>query len=176
MSIQGFAARQRGTSVILIVAFLAAYADIPAIARAGGDTEVRVSNQDVRIEGDVAFISYDLEGPEGGTYIINVELRREHDPSFILVPSDLSGDIGEVKAGGSRKLIRWEYLRDLPIGIHGEDYYFKIEVIRPGGFPWLWVGLGTAAAAGAVVVILAGKSSSTSAPPGVQELPMPPAR
>jgi hypothetical protein len=176
MSIQGFAARQRGTSCILIVAFLVAFADIPAIARTGGENEVRVSNQDVRIEGDIAFISYDLEGPEGGTYIISVELRREHDPSFILVPSDLTGDIGEVKPGGIRKLIRWEYLRDLPIGIRGEDYYFKIEVIRPGGFPWLWVGLGSAAAAGGVIAILARRSSASPAPPGAQVLPLPPAR
>jgi hypothetical protein len=159
----------------VLLAFLVALADIPAIARTGGDNVLRVSNQDVRIEGDVAFISYDLEAPEGGTNIITIELRRENDPSFVLVPSDLTGDIGELKSAGPRKLIRWEYLRDLPIGMRGEDYYFKIEASRPGGFPWLLVGLGSAAAAGAVVAIVARKSSGTSAPPGVQELPLPPA-
>jgi hypothetical protein len=175
MSTWGFARSQRGTSSVVLLAFLVALADIPAIARTGGDNVLRVSNQDVRIEGDVAFISYDLEAPEGGTNIITIELRRENDPSFVLVPSDLTGDIGELKSAGPRKLIRWEYLRDLPIGMRGEDYYFKIEASRPGGFPWLWVGLGSAAAAGAVVAIVARKSSGTSAPPGVQELPLPPA-
>jgi hypothetical protein len=176
MSIQGNTGVQRGISSFLILACLAAFADIPAIARTGGDTVIRVSNQDVRIEGDVALISYDLEAPEGGTYLIAIELRRENDPSFSLVPSSLTGDIGEVKSAGTRKLIRWEYLRDFPMGLRGEDYYFRIEVNRAGGFPWLWVGLGSAAVAGAVAVLMTGKSSGPSAPPGTQELPMPPAR
>ena len=176
MSIQVFAGRQRGTSYILIVAFLVAFTDIPAVARSGGDAVIRVSNQDVRIEGNVALISFDLDAPDGGTYYVALELRRENDPSFILTTHNLTGDVGEVRSAGPRKLIRWEYMRNFPAGLRGEDYYFRIEVTRAGGFPWLWVGLGSAAAAGAVVVILAGKSSSTTAPPGVQELPMPPAR
>ena len=176
MSIQGFAGRQRVTSSVLILAFLAAFADIPAVARTGGDAAVRVSNQEVRIEGEAAFISYDLEAPEGETYVIAIELRRESDRSFSLVPTNITGDIGEVVSGGPKKTIRWEYLKDFPFGLSGEDYYFKIEVSRPGGFPWLWVGLGSAAAAGAAVVLLAGKSSTSSAPPGTTELPLPPAR
>jgi len=176
MSIQGFACRLRGTSTVVILAFLVAFADIPAVARTGGDAIIRVSNQEVRIEGEVAFISYDLEAPEGETYVIAVELRRESDRSFSLVPSNLTGDIGEVKPGGTKKIITWEYLKDFPFGLTGEDYYFRIEASRPGGFPWLWVGLGSAAAAGAAVVILAGKSSAASPPPGTSELPLPPAR
>jgi hypothetical protein len=176
MSIQGFAGRQRVTGSVLILALMAAFADIPALARTGGDAAVRVSNQEVRIEGEVAFISYDLEAPEGGTYVIAVELRRESDRSFSLVPINITGDIGEVTAGGPKKIIRWEYLKDFPFGLSGEDYYFKIEASRPGGFPWLWVGLGSAAAAGAAVVILAGKSSTSPAPPGMTELPLPPPR
>jgi hypothetical protein len=176
MSIQGFARRLRGTSSVLILAFLIAFADIPAIARTGGETAIRVANQEVRIEGEVALISYDLEAPEGGTYVVALELRRESDRSFSLVPTNITGDIGELKSGGARKVIRWEYLKDFPFGLTGEDYYFKIELSRSGGFPWLWVGLGTAAAAGAVVVIMAGKSSTPSAPQGTVDLPLPPAR
>lgn len=176
MSIQRFAGRLRWTSSVLILAFLVTFADIPAFARTGGEAVIRVSNQEVRIEGEVAFISYDLEAPEGGTYVITVELRRESDRSFSLVPTNLTGDIGELKSGGTKKTIRWEYLKDFPFGLTGEDYYFKIEASRPGGFPWLWVGLGSAAAAGAAVVIMAGKSSTSSAPPGTSELPLPPAR
>jgi hypothetical protein len=176
MSIQGFARRLRGTSSVLILAFLIAFADIPAIARTGGEAAIRVANQEVRIEGEVALISYDLEEPEGGTYVLALELRRESDRSFSLVPTNITGDIGELKSGGGRKVIKWEYLKDFPFGLTGEDYYFKIEVSRSGGFPWLWVGLGTAAAAGAVVVIMAGKSSTPPAPQGTVDLPLPPAR
>ncbi len=176
MSIQGFAGRLRWTSSVLILAFLVAFADIPAFARPGGEAVIRVSNQEVRIEGEVAFISYDLEAPEGGTYVITVELRRESDRSFSLVPTNLTGDIGEIKSAGAKKIIRWEYLKDFPFGLTGEDYFFKIEASRTGGFPWLWVGLGSAAAAGAAVVILAAKSSTSPAAPGTSELPLPPAR
>lgn len=176
MSMQGFAGHTRGICVAVIIAFLAALADVPALARGEGDGEVRVTNQTVRIDGDVALISYDLEAPEGVTYIVSVELKRESEPSFSLIPTGLSGDVGEVRTPGPGKLIRWIFLRDFPVGLHGEDYYFRIEVNRPGGFPWLWVGLGTAAAAGAVVAIVSGRGSSSAAQPGIQELPLPPAR
>ena len=176
MSLNLVANRWRGISGVLILAFLLTLADIPAFARPGPDTPIRVTNQEVRIEGDVALISYDLEAPEGGTYIISVELRRESDPSFIFIPSNITGDIGDVQAAGPRKLIRWEYRKNFPKGLSGEDYYFKIEANRPGGFPWLWVALGSAAVAGGVVALVAGKSSSSSATPAPQELPLPPAR
>jgi len=168
---------QRATCRFLIVAFLAALADVPALARPGADAPVRVANQDVRIEGEVALISYDLDAPEGGTFVVTLELRRENDPAFAYIPSNITGDIGEVQATGTRKLIRWEYLKNFPKGLTGDDYYFKIEVNRPGGFPWLWVALGSAAVAGGVVAIMSGKSSTGGgAQPGTQELPLPPAR
>ncbi len=167
---------RKGICVLLIPAFLVALADLPAFARTGADETIRVTNQIVRIEGDVALISYDLEAPEGSSYVVTIELRRESDPSFSLVPSNLAGDIGDVKGPGTRKLIRWDYLRDFPIGLRGEDFYFKIDVSRAGGFPWLWVALGSAAVAGGVVAIIAGKSSSPAPQPGTTELPLPPAR
>jgi len=176
MSMKGFACRQRGISGVLIMAFLVTLADIPAFAHPGTDTPIRITNQEVRVEGGVAFISYDLEAPEGASYNVTVELRRENDPSFGLVPSNATGDVGEVKSPGPGKLIRWEFLKDFPIGLRGEDYYFRIEATRSGGFPWLWVALGSAALAGGVVAIVGGKSPAAPAQPGTQELPLPPAR
>jgi hypothetical protein len=167
---------QRITCRFLILAFLAAAADVPALARPGADAPIRVINQDVRIEADVALISYDLDAPEGGTFVVTLELRRENDPAFVMIPANMTGDIGDVQATGTRKLIRWEYLKTFPKGLTGDDYYFKIDVNRPGGFPWLWVALGSAAVAGGVVAIVSGKSSPAGAQPGTQELPVPPAR
>jgi len=175
MSINRRTGLQRGICAFLTAAFLIAFTDLPAVARPSGDGGIRVLNQEVRIEEDVALISYDLEGPEGGTYTVTLELRRESDPEFVLIPSNLSGDVGEVQSPGPRKLIRWEYLKTFPKALRGDDYYFKIEVTRSGGFPWLWVALGSAAVAGGVVAIVAGKPSSSPAQPGIQELPLPPA-
>lgn len=176
MSMRGIRRIQRPLCGVLILTFLSAFADLPALARDGDEPVLRVSNQDIRIEGDVAFISYDLEGPDGGTYAIAVELRRESDPSFSFIPTGLSGDIGDVKSPGPKKIIRWEYLRDFPVGLHGEDFYFTISARRSGGFPWVLVGLGSAAVAGAVVAIMSAKSSGAPSPAAPQELPVPPAR
>ena len=172
----GITGWRRGICRVLIPAFLLTLADFPALARPGGEAGIRVTNQVVHIEGDVALISYDLEAPGGGPYVVTIELRRENDPSFSLVPSNLSGDIGEVASPGPGKLIRWEYLRDFPIGLRGEDFYFKIEASRSGGFPWLWIALGSAVVAGGVVAIVAGKSSPGPSPSPATELPLPPAR
>jgi hypothetical protein len=176
MTIQGCASWRRPTSAVLILTLLAAFADVTAFAQTGSDPAVSVSNQQVRIEGEVAYLSYDLDAPEGATCTITIELRRESDSTFSMVPTGLTGDVGEVKTPGPGKRIRWEYLRDFPLGLHGEDFYFRIDAAHAGGFPWLWVGLGSAAAAGAVAVILSGKSSGSPAPAGMQELPMPPSR
>lgn len=176
MSIRGFRRIRRPLCGILILAFLFAFSDLPLLARDGDEPAVRVSNQDIRIEGDVAFISYDLEGPDGGTYVIAVELRRESDPSFSFIPSGLSGDIGDVKSPGPKKIIRWEYLKDFPVGLHGEDFYVTISARRSGGFPWVLVGLGSAAVAGAIVAVISAKSSGPASPAAQQPLPLPPAR
>jgi len=166
---------QREISALLIAALITMCADVRAFAGPPGeDAAGRVANQDVRMEGNVAIISYDLEAPQGGMYVIAVELRREGDRDFVLIPSNLTGDVGDVQANGARKVIRWDYLKNFPNGLAGDDYFFKITVNRPGGFPWLWVGLGTAAAA--VVAIGTRKPSSGATQPGTQELPLPPAR
>ena len=176
MSMKSFAGFQRGISGILAAALLITCADVRAFARpSGDDAEGRVTNQDVRMDGNVAIISYDLEGQQGGMYLITVELRRESDRDFVLIPANLTGDAGDVQANGARKTIKWDYLKTFPNGLAGDDYYFKITVTRPGGFPWLWVAIGSAAVAGAVVA-LEKKSSSTPAQPAAGELPLPPGR
>ncbi len=176
MSVKSYSRLQKGVSGLLIAALITMCADVRAFARpSGDDAEGRVTNQDVRMEGNVAIISYDLEGQRGGMYVITVELRRESDRDFVLIPVNLTGDAGDVQANGTRKVIRWEYLKNFPNGLAGDDYYFKITVTRPGGFPWLWVALGSAAVAGAVVAFEK-KSSSSPAQPSTGELPLPPGR
>jgi hypothetical protein len=175
MGVSKHSVLQRLISGFLIAALITAGADVRAFARtAGGDTDARVTNQEVHVEGNVAVISYDLEAPPGGKYIITVELRRESNRDFVLIPPSLTGDAGDVLSNGARKVIKWDYLKNFPNGLAGDDYYFKISLTHPGGFPWLWVGLGTAAAA--VVAIGTRKPSSGTPQPGTQELPLPPAR
>ncbi|HXX64722.1 MAG TPA: hypothetical protein VEO56_13075 [Bacteroidota bacterium] len=178
MSIQTFDAYRRSLSTLLVMALLLALADVPALARPGSEGAIRVSNQDVRVEGDVVLVSYELDATPGESYAVELVLLREGDPTFRLVPSNAAGEVGEVKATPGKHLIRWEYKKDSPQVLHGDDYYFRIEVSRSGGgVPWLWVGLGTAAVAGVVVAVMGGKSpAGTPTTTQTQELPLPPPR
>lgn len=166
-------ALQRWISSTVILSLLIVVTDVPALAGGGGDVVVRVSNQEVRVEGDVAIISYELDVPQGESYIITLVLLRESDPAFKAVPSNATGDVGEVKAGSAKRMIRWDFRKDFPAGLRGEDFYFRIDVSRSGGgIPWLWVGLGIAAA-GVAVAVLKGKPDATPAAQS-QSLPYPP--
>ncbi|HUI11705.1 MAG TPA: hypothetical protein VL221_15335 [Bacteroidota bacterium] len=176
LSIQALSRHRRSIAVLLAILLATLVADLPAHAGSGADSPIRISNQGVHIEGEIVVITYDIEAPEGTPCAVTVELRKESDPSFSLSPKSLTGDFGELKSAGAGRTIRWEYLKDFPAGFRGEDYYFRIEAVRPGGFPWFWVGLGTAAAVGATVVLFSGKATSAGTPAGPQQLPMPPAR
>jgi len=162
--------------MILGSIFVAAILDISAFAGQDPDAPFRIKRQDVRMEGDVVVITYDLEVTDGLPCTVNVTLRRESDPSFSVVPTTVTGEIGEARKAGTGKVIRWEFLKDIPGGLTGEDYYVTIEAARPGGFPWFWVGLGAATAVGATVVLFSGKATSAGTQAGPQELPMPPSR
>ncbi|HUI63635.1 MAG TPA: hypothetical protein VL126_02245 [Bacteroidota bacterium] len=177
MSIQTFDSYRRSLGILLVGTMLVALADVPALARPAGEGAIRVNNQDVRVEGDVVLVSYELEAAAGESYAVELVLLREGDPTFRLVPSSVSGDVGEVKATPGKRLIRWEYKKDASQALRGDDYYFRIEVSRSGGgVPWLWVGLGTAAVAGVVVAVMGGKSPASTPATQTQELPLPPPR
>jgi len=176
LSILALARHRRSIAIALGVLFAGTIADIPAFAGPGPDAPFRITHPDVRMEGDVVVITYDLEVSDNLPCTVAVELRRESDPSFSLVPTSVTGEIGDARKAGTARVIRWEYLKDVPGGFRGEDYYFTIEASRPGGFPWFWVGLGAAATVGATVVLFSGKATSAGTQAAPQELPMPPAR
>lgn len=177
VSIQSFEKHRRIFGSVLIGTLLLALADVPALSRPPGEGTIRVTNQEVHMEGDAVLISYDLELPPGESYSVELLLLREGDPTFRLIPSGATGDVGEVKATSAKHLIRWEYKKDAPQALRGDDYYFRIEVSRAGGgVPWLWVGLGTAAVAGILVAVMGGKTQASSPATQAQELPLPPPR
>jgi hypothetical protein len=139
-----------------------------------GDENYRAKNVAWKIVKDEIVITYDLEGDFTEKYNIAVLLRRERDKEFLVEPRTVSGDIGEEKLVGTKKTIRWKYLRDEPKGFAGNDYYFEIIVEQAGGFPWLWVGGGAAAAGVAVALLL--KKDEVIPPPDLAEPPGRPPR
>ena len=107
--------------MILGSIFVAAILDISAFAGQDPDAPFRIKRQDVRMEGDVVVITYDLEVTDGLPCTVNVTLRRESDPSFSVVPTTVTGEIGEARKAGTGKVIRWEFLKDIPGGLTGEN-------------------------------------------------------
>ncbi|HZY09729.1 MAG TPA: hypothetical protein VFF29_01100 [Bacteroidota bacterium] len=161
----------------LIVPLLSMILDVTAIARTTQQEEPRVSSVDWKVVGDIILITYDLVGSTEESYEISVVLLREKDPSFKAIPKSLAGDVEKGNFVGKGREIRWEYKKDFPEGLQGEDFYFEVSVQTiSGGSSLLYIVIGGAVAAGGAVALLGGKKSeSTPGPPGT-ELPSPPPR
>lgn len=125
------------------------------------------------------FIYYQLNGDPEKEYDISVVLKRTSVPSFELVPSDVSGNIGKGKYGdGTKKTIIWTLKPEEKAILNGEDFYFVVnaeEVKTGGGIPW-YVYVGGAALAGGAAALLLTKKSSDNNPVNTTSFPSPPDR
>lgn len=127
------------------------YAQVPA------GTEGRIENARWSIVGNTVVITFDLVADANLEYDISIVLKRERDVSFKLVPRTVGGSIGKGKFAGSRREIRWDYKKDVPQGLYGDDYVFEF-VIHPitntgGSNVWLYL-IGGATVVGGVVAII----------------------
>ena len=145
-----------------------------------------VASEDVRVQkevhwhmdGNIAVITYQLVGPSTEKVEITVVLKRKNLPSFSYSPKTLTGDVGDDIVVGGMKTIRWDYLKDFPNGLQGEDFYFVVSAGSGGGGGWLYYVLGGIAVGGgaAAYAIFGHHPGSTPAATTVQFLPPPPQR
>lgn len=136
-------------------------------------SQERVSATFEAVEGKI-LIHYTIKGSPDKEYDVDVVLKRTGDPSFELVPEEMSGDIGKGKFAGSQKTIIWHIRPEEENKLEGEDFYFEVTAseILEGGFPWGWVLGGAAVAGGAAAYfILSGDKDDP-----VTNLPVPPGR
>ncbi len=150
--------------------------DVNALAQERPEDKGRIENARWQMEGDVVVITYDLIGDANISYEVNVTLTRESNKSFRLAPRAVRGAVGKGKFAGMRMEIRWDYKKDVPLGLEGEDYAFEfaINVIKEeGGSNLLYYlgGLGLAGAAAAAVLLGGSKQAASPTPAG---LPVPP--
>jgi hypothetical protein len=135
----------------------------------------RVSATFEAIEGKI-LIHYSIKGDPAKEYDVEVVLRRTGDPSFELIPQEMSGNIGKGKFAGSQKTIIWHIKPEEEDKLEGEDFYFEVtadEISEGSGFPWVWVLGGAAVAGGAAAYfILSGDESDNP----TTNLPGPPGR
>ncbi len=142
---------------------------------AAQDRPGRIENARWEVVGEIVVITYDLIGDAALTYDVHVTLTRESDRNFKIVPVSLTGAIGKGKYAGLRKEIRWEYKKDVPQGLSGDDYAFVFDIqviVEEGGSNLLYYLAGGAAlVGGAAILVLSGSKKAEAVSSG---LPGPP--
>lgn len=139
---------------------------------------VRVSNVEWKAEGGIITISFALSALKDQKYKVSVSLLREKEPRFKLTPRSLYGHVGEIAYTSTNLQMVWDYKKDVPQGLPGDDYYFEITVepVISGGSSWYYYVLGGVVAAGGTAVYLLGNGTSAASLTPTTELPAPPAR
>ncbi len=154
-------------SIILIIE------SIP-ISIAQAEDRIEVMNVDYKISGNKIIVSYDLSGPLDKEYKVALTLRRESQSDFEYEPKEVSGYVGENCKGGKGLEIEWDFIKEFPKGLSGNDYYFKVdaEMVKGRSNMWWWIA-GGAAVAGGTAAILSKGSSKTNTPvfPGPPDRP-----
>ncbi|MCK5573622.1 MAG: hypothetical protein KAJ12_12715, partial [Bacteroidetes bacterium] len=135
--------------------------------------------QNVRFEvaGELVYVYYDLIGPADRIHKISLTIRRETDRLFIYQPVNITGDVGTIVFPGTERRITWDFTKEFPEGLAGDDYYFVVETEaekEEGMSSLVWIGGGVAVAGVLAIILLSGGSSSDTPP--AAGFPPPPGR
>ena len=144
MFIQRMTAFDRQTAGCLLLPLIFMLLGLPPEGRSGEPGgEIKVENIQPRQEGSFVIITYDLVGPEDETYDVELTLIYAGDPSLIITPASVTGDVGKGRFAGIARRIVWDFRKDYPQGFRGEEYQFRVTAeIVSGGSSWLWLGIG----------------------------------
>jgi hypothetical protein len=160
---------------LALVSILHASGMTTGYCRGDDEQEGRVENASFSMRGDAVIITFDLVGSPDDSYILTIRLRKGDDSTMSIVPQSLVGDVGEVRGGGKRKVVVWNYRNDVPETFkYADDYWFEIQAVpKPGGLP---VGVLIALGIAAGVTAYALSSSGADEPGGSvpSGLPAPP--
>ena len=151
---------------LLIVSVL-----VPSVASSSvrSADNVKVVNVRFEIVGTRIVVRYDLEGEANKDYTVKIILRRERNQSFLHIPRSVAGEIGEGRYAGQNRQVTWDFLKEFPQGLEGDDYYFVIEVeIVSSGISPLWYIGGGLGIVGGVVGYVLSKGGSEAATPTLE--------
>ena len=175
MKISAMASLQRPITCVLFPAFLLFALELPVVAQEQGRSEGRIENAKWGLAGNVVVITYDLVANSELTFDIGIVLRRESDSNFKLIPRTLSGAIGKGKHAGAGREIRWDYLKDVPGGLQGDDYHFEfaVQIIREeaGSNLWYYLVAGAVVVGGGAAALLGGGKNGSTTTPSTSGLP-----
>jgi hypothetical protein len=139
------------------------------------DVPGRIENARWQVSGDIVIITYDLIGNADLVYDVSITLTRESDKNFKFFPVSVTGAVFKGKHAGLRKEIRWQYKKDVPEGLSGDDYafVFNVQIIKEEGGSNLlyYLAGGAVVLGGAAFLILSGSKQAETSTSG---LPNPP--
>ncbi|MBN1480415.1 hypothetical protein EH223_20370 [candidate division KSB1 bacterium] len=106
--------------------------------------DLLVQNVAFRQENETVFITYDLQGKANKKYPISLILSSASNPSFSHVPQAVSGDIDKVRPGTDKEIV-WQFTKDFPDGLQGEDFVFTLTAeYKKSLWPYYLLGGGAA--------------------------------
>lgn len=88
---------------------------------------IKAGNIQWNVENEQVLITYDLPSNKA-LKNISIVLKRNSNQTFGIVPKTMKGDFGKGEFSGPGKKVQWDYLKDVPAGLDGDDYYFVIAV------------------------------------------------
>jgi hypothetical protein len=168
---------QRRVTALLLIPLTLFLIGGNALSQEKPAREIKVQNPRWALEHDIVVVTYDLVADSEGEYEISITLRRDSDKSFKIVPRSVVGAVGKGKFTGVNLKIRWEYQKDVPQGLSGEDYFFEfvvspIEKAQGSSFlTYAAIAAGIGAVALAAVLIFGGSKASSQTS---SQLPDPP--
>ncbi len=170
---------QRFTLMRFFLAALLLVQGIPAALFAAQDEQNRIENVRFEVSGGLVRVYYDLIAPIDKVHSVRLSLRRESDQLFRYRPLNITGDVGTIVFPGQKRRIVWDYAKEFPDGLIGEDYYFLVEaesVETEGMSPWIWVGGGAVVVGGVLALLLLSGSEDLPPTPVPTGFPLPPGR
>jgi len=125
---------------------------------------------------DKIIIYYDLAGDKDEEYEVSVTLRREEYVAFVIVPTNVTGDVGVGKFAGTKRKIIWDVSKDYHIDPEVSDYYFEVKVKTiSGGISWYYYVI-AAVLGGATAAVLVGGGDEEQPPVTQTPVGAPPVR
>ncbi|HWP82726.1 MAG TPA: hypothetical protein VNN76_08730 [Bacteroidota bacterium] len=143
----------------------------PALLNAGD--RVSVSNIRFEVVKKKVLVYYDLHGEPNLRYDVALLLKRDGEKNFSYTPKNVEGDIGEGLSAGVNKQITWDYIKEFPAGLEGNDYFFHVTVEETSSQNYWWVATIAVGAGLLGILLYLSPEHQTSGKP---QLPMPPGR
>jgi hypothetical protein len=172
MSILGMGRMTRPLSAVLLPPLMLFLLNVQVLSQ---EVPGKIENARWEVSGDIVVITYDLIGDASLVYDVNITLTRESDKNFRVVPVTVTGAIYKGKHAGLRREIQWQYKKDVPQGLTGDDYafVFDVQVIKEEGGSNLlyYLAAGAVVVGGAAFLLLSGGKTTETSTSG---LPNPP--